>query len=316
MKIVIDDKIPYICGVFERFADIFYLGGADISTKDLCDADALIIRTRTRCTQELLERTKVGVIATATIGFDHIDLDYCQGRSIEVHRAAGCNARAVGQWVFAALKEMGKDRGVIGIIGVGNVGSEVQNMARERGYTTLLCDPPRAQREGREGFVELEELLQKADIITIHTPLEESTRGMVNKEFLAQTKEGVILLNSSRGEVVVEEELIKAIESGKIQKCALDVWANEPNINQKLLPLTKIATPHIAGYSARGKARGTEMVVRAIAKNLGIKELKTWEVEQKFEMEDPDHYNIIADDKSLRSTPLSFEKLRGEYRYR
>ncbi len=316
MRIVIDDKIPYISGVFERFADVVYTPGAEISPSMIEDADALIIRTRTLCNKELLQGSKVRVIATATIGFDHIDMEYCTSEGIAVHRAAGCNARAVAQWVFAGLGEMGKPRGVIGIVGVGNVGSEVEKMALGRGFEVLRCDPPRAQREGAEGFVCMDEMLIKADIVTVHLPLEDSTRGLIGEDFFSKIKQGATFLNSSRGEVVDEGVLKQAIKSERLSAVALDVWANEPNIDKELLEMVNIATPHIAGYSSRGKARGTQMVVRAVAQELNISELESWAVGTTFTLEEPETYDIMTDDAALRAASDNFETLRGTYKFR
>ena len=128
MKVVIDNAIPYIQGVLEPYAEVLYRPGASFSADDVRDADALIIRTRTRCSRELLDSSSVKLIATATIGFDHIDLDYCRRRGIEVVTAAGCNAAGVLQWVSAALAMLAKRDGwqpqqrTLGIVGVGNVG--------------------------------------------------------------------------------------------------------------------------------------------------------------------------------------------------
>ncbi len=316
MKIVIDDKIPYISGVFERFADVVYTPGVEISPAMVEDADALIIRTRTLCNKELLQGSRVRVIATATIGFDHIDMPYCAGEGIAVHRAAGCNARAVAQWVFGGLRELNWQEGVLGIVGVGNVGSEVEKMALERGFEVLRCDPPRAQREGAEGFVSMDEMLERSDIVTVHLPLEMSTRGLIDEDFFSKIKQGATFLNSSRGEVVDEGALKQAIKSERLSSVALDVWASEPNIDKELLEMVSIATPHIAGYSSRGKARGTQMVVRAVAQELNISELEDWTVGTTFTLEEPETYDIMADDAALRTASDKFETLRGTYKFR
>ena len=149
MKIVGDKNVPFLEGVFEPYAEVVYMNGKDISREDLMDADAMIIRTRTKCNADLLEGTKVSMIATATIGTDHIDLDYCRSKGIEVHNAEGCNAGGVMQYVFSALygvaarKSIKLDNATLGIIGVGNVGKKVEEMARHLGFNILLCDPPR-----------------------------------------------------------------------------------------------------------------------------------------------------------------------------
>ena len=173
MKIVADKNIPFLEGVFEPYAEIVYIDGRSINHDDIVDADALIIRTRTKCNAELLDGTKVSMIATATIGTDHIDLEYCRDHNIEVHNAEGCNAGGVMQYVFSALygvaarKGIKLDEATIGIIGVGHVGRKVEAMARYLGFNVLLCDPPRAEAEGPEGFCSLEYLLANSQVVTM-----------------------------------------------------------------------------------------------------------------------------------------------------
>lgn len=316
MKIVIDDKIPYIRGVFDHHADVFYLPPCEITPAAVATADALIIRTRTRCDATLLRDSKVRLIATATIGFDHIDTHYCHTHAIEVATAAGCNARAVAQWVFAALRHTGPNQGTIGVIGVGNVGTQVCAMAEQYDYNTLKCDPPRAAAEGHNQFVTLGHLLENSDIVTLHVPLNDLTREMADTLFFEKIKRGATFINSSRGEVVHQPTLLAAILNGTLSHVALDVWANEPNIDPNLLHATNIATPHIAGYSARGKAQGTQMVVRTVAKHFNIKELLNWSPNITCTPENPEDYNIIADDAQLRANPSLFETLRSKYKYR
>lgn len=322
MKIAIDSHIPFIEGVFEPFGiDVVYSESIDPA-----ECDALIIRTRTKCDAKLLDAHSPRIISTATIGYDHIDVQYCRDRGIEVATAAGCNARGVAQWVFAALIQMGVKEPsdhTIGIIGVGNVGSVVAAVARSVGFRVLMCDPPRAVSE--PGFVSLDELLRNSDIVTIHTPLDETTRSMADAVFFAQMKSGAIFLNSSRGEVVDEQALLDS----HISKFALDVWYDEPRINLELLRRATIATPHIAGYSAQGKAMGTAMSVRSVARKLGITELIDWypsQIEpttpnisidwQTLVCEMPKHYIIGNDSAALRREPKHFEQLRSNYNYR
>ncbi|MBR2629389.1 MAG: 4-phosphoerythronate dehydrogenase, partial [Alistipes sp.] len=203
MKVVIDSAIPYIAGVLEPYAEVVYRAGEQFSSSDVKDADALIIRTRTRCGEALLEGSRVKLIATATIGFDHIDLQYCASRGIEVVTAAGCNAAGVLQWVAATLALLARtqcwqsDQKRLGIVGVGNVGSLVERYARRWGFEVICCDPPRQERE-RGDFITLEELLPQADIVTLHTPLDDTTRGMINPQTLALMKPSATLINASR----------------------------------------------------------------------------------------------------------------------
>ena len=338
IKITADRNIPFLEGIFEPYADIQYIDGKDIRHEDIIDSDALIIRTRTRCDRTFLEGTKVSIIATATIGTDHIDLEWCRENGIRVVNAQGCNAGGVMQYVFSALYGTASRKGIkldgatIGIIGVGNVGKKVEHTARRLGFKVLLCDPPRAEKEGPQGFVSLEELLENSNVVTLHTPLDETTKGMAGAEFFARMKQGAFFINASRGEVVDEQALIEA--RPKLGPVIIDTWNNEPDINRELLDLTDIATPHIAGYSFQGKQNGTASAVRAVARYFGIIGLfhffptcdlpehqpiklqlagKTQgEITAVFQY----NYPIFTDDFMFRMNPANFEKMRSEYQYR
>lgn len=307
MKIVVDSDIPYINGVFEAAGcSVVYAAGRSIDWATVREAHALIVRTRTRCDAALLDGSRVRIVATATIGTDHIDLDYCRSRGIAVFSAAGCNARAVAQWVFAAIGAMGATNGVLGVVGVGNVGGEVCAMGRRRGFDILMCDPPRAAR-GEAGFIDLDYLLAHSNIVSLHVPLDLSTRDMANDRFFGKMGVDSLFLNSSRGEVVCDEALLAA---GDHLRFALDVWCGEPHINLDLLRRATIATPHVAGYSARGKARATQMCVCAVAKFLGLTTLENWDTGINFALEEPQDYDIAVDHRALASAPEHFEQLR------
>ena len=337
MKIVVDENVPFLEGVFDPYAEVLAKKGAEIGPEDVKDADALIIRTRTRCDKALLEGSKVSLIATATIGEDHIDLDYCRENGIEVQNAAGCNAGGVMQYVFSALYGVAGHRGIklsgktFGIVGVGNVGRKIEEMARYLGFNVLLCDPPRAEAEGPEAFVSLEELLAHSDIVSLHTPLNASTRAMADEDFFRSMKTGAVFINAARGEIVVDQALIDA--SPKLGAIILDTWNNEPDINLELLEVAHIATPHIAGYSYEGKSNGTAMAVRAVARRFGIFQLYDFipdcppeDVPQKLSLEGKTqgeiaatlqyNYPVYTDDFLLRTNPGAFESLRQNYNYR
>lgn len=338
MKIVADIDIPFLKGVLEPYAEVVYKKGLDINRDDILDADALLIRTRTRCDASLLEGTKIRLITTATIGTDHIDLEYCHDHGIAVANASGCNAGGVMQYVFSALYGVAARKGIkiagntIGIIGVGNVGKKVEAMAGYLGFNVLKCDPPRARKEGPEGFCSLETLLTDSDIVTLHVPLDEMTRGMANDNFFTLMKPGAIFINASRGEVVNENALIEA--SPKLGAIVIDTWNNEPDVNQDLIDVADIATPHIAGYSFQGKLNGTSLAVRAVAEHFGIEELKDFFPTDELSDHQPLHldlkgknqgeiaavfqynYPIFTDDFRFRMEPHKFEKLRSDYQYR
>ena len=337
MKVVCDKDVPFLKGVLEPYGEVVYKKGTEITSDDVRDADALILRTRTRCNAELLEDSSVRLIATATIGTDHVDFEYCNSHGIVVHNAAGCNAGGVMQYVFSALygvaarKGIKIDGGTLGIVGVGNVGKKVEKMAEYLGFNVLRCDPPRAEAEGPDGFCSLEHLLANSQIVTMHVPLDDTTRKMADEAFFALMQPGSIFINASRGEVVDEDALKTAMP--KLGATVIDTWNNEPNVDVELVDMVDIATPHIAGYSYQGKQMGTAMAVRAVARHFGIEALYDF-----FPEDEPDHepvlldlkgknhgqiaavfqynYPIFTDDFRFRMEPAKFEKLRSEYQYR
>ena len=338
MKIVADVDIPFLEGVFEPYGEVIYKKGVDIVADDVVDADALLVRTRTQCDASLLEGSKVKIVASATIGTDHIDKEYCASRGIQVANASGCNAGGVMQYVFSAVYGIAARKGIklddvtFGVVGVGNVGRLVADMAESLGFKVMRCDPPRAQKEGPEGFCTIEELLAQSQVVTLHVPLDETTRGMANDAFFTLMLPGTIFINAARGEVVNEEALMTAIP--KLGAVVIDTWNNEPNVNEELVELVDIATPHIAGYSYQGKVNGTRMAVRAVAECLDIEPLKDFSPDDSDEDRQPVrldlrgrthgeiaavlqyNYPIFTDDFRFRMEPQKFEKLRNEYQYR
>lgn len=327
MKVVVDSAIPYLKGVLEPYFEVVYCAGQAFSPALVADADALIIRTRTKCNSELLEGSSVRLIATATIGFDHIDTQYCSERGIRVVTAQGCNAAGVLQWVAAALAMLAKRDGwspaqkTLGIVGVGNVGSLVERYAREWGFEVLCCDPPRQLREGGD-FVTFEEILSRCDIVTLHTPLDASTYHLLDSAAIAKMQSKGVIINASRGEVASTEALLAAP-----QTLLLDVWEHEPEIDACLLEKALVATPHIAGYSAQGKANAASMVVRAVAEEFGLpigdwypaevtpveRQPITWE---HMCQSIGDYCDLECQSASLKADLSEFESMRNNYCYR
>ncbi len=343
MKVVCDSDIPFLKGALEPHCEVIYARGSDISKEMVMDADALVIRTRTRCDANLLEGSKVRFIATATIGYDHIDTRWCESHGITWTNAPGCNSWSVQQYIGSLLVAMSRTLGfsfrekTIGVVGVGNVGSKVARLAALLGFRVLLCDPPRARREGSGQFVSLDELISRSDIITLHVPLirdgEDATFHMFDDSRLASMNQNQILINSSRGEVVDGAALKNALAQKKILAASLDVWENEPQIDPGLLSLLFTGTPHIAGYSVDGKATGTTMSVQALGKFFDLP-CRDWEVTQVPQSVQPSEfsidtagktpqevladailhtYDIKNDDAALRADVASFEKQRSHY---
>ena len=351
MLIVADSKIPYLEGVFEPYANMCYLDPGEITPETVRDADALIVRTRTKCDAALLEHSRVGIVATATIGTDHIDTDWCNLHGIFCRNAAGCNAASVAQYTTSALLRVSLRHNVdlrgktLGIVGCGNVGTKVAAAAAALGMNVLLNDPPRVRREKLTGFVELETIQSEADFITLHVPLWGAEYGpyrtehMADDAFFRGLKRKPFFFNASRGDVVDEPALKDAIRTGLISGAVLDVWHNEPDIDRELLSLVDFATPHIAGYSADGKANGTAMAVEAVAQGLHILEpdsIPRIRADILAKVPAPEKpiialdtgsanpladavfasYDVADDDAALRAAPEDFEALRGSYRVR
>lgn len=347
MTIVVDENIPLAARALARFGRLRALSGRSITPEDLRDAEALVVRSVTRVDRALLEGTAVRFVGTATIGTDHIDLDYLAARGIAFADAAGSNARSVAEYVMAALLEL-EARGLasldgeeIGIIGVGNVGSLVAAMAPALGLRPVLHDPPRAAREPGFRSASLEEALA-CRIVTLHVPLESAgpypTRGLVDARFLSRMRPDGVLLNTARGGVADSAALLDALDRKRPATAVLDVWREEPAMPRELMERCALATPHIAGYSYDGKVRGTEMMATALARALGSDE--GWSAREALPpveipidlraMADPRlavaaavraAYDIAADDRRLRAAlsldadarRVAFDRMRKEY---
>lgn len=325
MKIIADENIPFLDGRI-RGAELVMLPAREIGREAVRDADALIIRTRTECGKELLEGSAVKLVATATIGTDHIDLPWCSANGITVRNAPGCNAPGVALYVWGSLLHAGFEPSgsTIGVIGCGNVGSIVAQWGRRLGAEVLVCDPPRKE----QGFTDrdyrsLEEVLSKSNAITLHVPL---TRGgkyptyhMINASTLKMLTPGAMLVNAARGEVIDTSSVINALEDGRISKAIIDTWEREPKIDHHLLSLAETATCHIAGYSIEGKQRATRMVLEAVGDTLGLnvdlnglegpyKEPVLLDAASVFRAYDPAEMTAM-----LKGNPEAFELFRNSY---
>lgn len=356
IRIVADEHIPYLRDALKPLAqqcDLIFIQGDSITPQLMRDTDILLTRTRTRCDASLLEDSRCSLIATATIGCDHIDLDYCRSKSIEVANAPGCNAPAVAQYVLAAIKallqpsEKLSDK-TLGIIGVGNVGSILDRWARGLGMKTLFNDPPlqsaqlsqssqlsQSLHSSQISFSSLERIAEECDIISVHTPLTHSgpypTFHLLSTDFLSSLKRRPIIINAARGPVADSMALISAKESGLISSLVIDCWEGEPDINRRLLELTDISTPHIAGYSLEGKIRATRAVLEALDRHLtrhlnlpsqiGLLTSGLPYVSPIPDIigDDQISYDIVSDSRRLKSAANpaeAFEHLRNGYSLR
>ncbi|MBQ0049452.1 MAG: 4-phosphoerythronate dehydrogenase [Bacteroidales bacterium] len=330
MKIVVDDKIPYIQGQIERLADeVLYLPGAAITADDVRDADVLIVRTRTRCNEALLEGSRVRLVVTATIGFDHIDTRYLERSGIQWTNCPGCNATSVAQYVrntLYLLEREGQlaqplDTLTLAIIGVGHVGTAVLEACRPLVRRVMLCDPPKGLN------VPLDQIAREADLITLHTPLihggQHPTYHLLDEMFFQHLQRRPVVINAARGGVLDETSLLSALNDGRVANAIIDTWENEPTPARVLLNKVYIGTPHIAGYSADGKANATRMALEAVRAWMGKEDADiqvcpptldkgiipaTNPIDRALQL-----YNPHEDSARLKHHPEEFEQLRGNY---
>ncbi|MDR2234462.1 MAG: 4-phosphoerythronate dehydrogenase [Tannerella sp.] len=343
LKVVADDKIPFLKGVLDPYVEVVYLPGSKITPSDVADADAIFTRTRTSCNEALLKNSRVKLIVTATIGYDHIDTVWCEANGITWVNAPGCNSSSVQQYITAALLVAAGEKNLqladmtLGVIGVGNVGSKVAKAGAALGMRVLLNDPPRSEKEGDHLFTSLDNLLTQSDIVTCHTPLTKHgtypTYHLSSTDFFSQMKDNAIYINTSRGSVTDTAALKQAAQT-KLSGYIIDVWENEPDIDMWLLEHALISTPHIAGYSSDGKANGTAVCVREFCRFFGLNILPEWypvsippppmsteiqidctgKTAQHVYYEAVTHsYPIWEDSQRLKQNPEKFEYFRGSY---
>ncbi len=337
MKIIVEDKIPYIHEAIKAISsDVVYLPASDFTNESIRHADVLIVRTRVKCDKALLEGTRVKFIATATIGYDHIDTSYCERMGITWANAPGCNSGSVCQYLHSALVllklhyKFSYSNLTLGIIGVGHVGSKIEALAQKLNMQILLNDPIRRDESIDFKHTDLDIICQEADIITFHVPLTHGgkypTYHLVDSTFFELLNKKIpILINTSRGEVIDTLSIKEALREGKIETAVLDVWENEPSIDTELLADVFLGTPHIAGYSADGKSLASQMALQSIVDFYGLP------LEIRIEAPLPADNNelfitassfdeavIMAydphiDSESLKNNVSKFEYLRSHY---
>ena len=316
MLIIIDKGIPFLDGVFGSDIEVLHLAPEDITADVVREADALFVRTRTRIDKELLAGSKVRFVATATIGFDHIDQDYCREAGIHWVSCPGCNAQAVCDYVEEAIFSIksGESALTIGIVGYGHVGKLVAQMAERNGYRVLLSDPPLGIG------MSLKELAPQCDVLTFHTPLthegKHATYHLCNADILPLCKHNTLIINAARGGVVDEQALMDNLkgENGKVQ-VVIDCWENEPQLNHELLELVDLASFHIAGYSIQGKMNASEMCLRAFCEFFSLPILSINKKVVPLQGDSaPSWLKRISN--QLKAAPEHFEQLRKQYKLR
>lgn len=345
LKIVADENIPALEPLFGELGDLVRLPGRSMSKEQLADADLLLVRSITNVGVDLLADSRVGFVGTATIGTDHLDIDWLEQQKIQWCSAPGCNADSVVEYVLSVLWHLSDEQGfdplsrTFAVIGAGNVGGRLVERLRALGIKVLVCDPPRAEKEGGEGFVSLNEALSQADFISLHTPLIKTgshpSHHLLNAENLNLICPGAILLNAGRGPVIDNQALELFMQQRADISLVLDVWEYEPAVSPALASHCRIATPHIAGYSLDGKIRGTWMLYREVCRWLGRE--ASLSLESVLPMPEVERiccngqlsplkpialtYDPYRDDRALRATlglpeseqRLAFDRLRKEY---
>lgn len=277
MHIVADENIPLLDEFFAAFGSIRRLPGRSITAADVREADLLLVRSVTPVNRALLDGSRVRFVGTCTIGTDHLDLDYFAEAGIAWSSAPGCNARGVVDYVLGSVLTLAEREGVdpaarvYGVVGAGQVGGRLVKLLRGLGWQVRVCDPPRQATEGGD-FVSLEQIIAECDVISLHTPLDASTRHLFDAARLAALRPGTWLINASRGAVVDNTALRNLLPQRLDLKAVLDVWEGEPQADVELAALCQLATPHIAGYSLDGKLRGTAQIYQACCRALGVAE--------------------------------------------
>jgi len=279
VNIVADENIPQVAEAFKDIGEVSLIPGRKISRKHLTDCQCLLVRTVTRVNQQLLAGTPVEFVGTATIGTDHLDLEYLEKSQIAYSNAAGCNAEAASEYVISGLFALSKQKGFdpfklkAGIVGCGNVGSRVYQKLTALGIECLRNDPPLAKKSAYKDYVALDTIIEQCNFITLHVPLtlagEHATKYLFDQKKLSQLQEGCLLVNAARGPVINNQALLQVITQRPDLITFLDTWENEPTPSRELLASVDLATPHIAGYSVEGRLRGTQMILDAACDHFG-----------------------------------------------
>lgn len=291
MKIYADENMPYVKDFFAELGEVTLINGRTLTADQISDADVLLVRSVTKVNPQLLSKSpKLKFVGTATIGTDHIDQSYLQQRGIGFSSAPGCNAQSVVEYVLSSIYVLAEkyqwnlQQKTVGVVGVGNIGRALVKALEALSIKVLCCDPQRAAAEANFPHIPFEELLPALDIVSFHVPLvktgPDATVDLLNSRTLTLLKPDCAVINACRGEVTNNDALLTEAQwtetqSGHKRPLVLDVWANEPEPDLRLIPYTDIASAHIAGHSIEGKARGTEMLYQAFCQQLELSPAKT-----------------------------------------
>lgn len=248
----------------------------NLNFPDLESFDAFLIRSVTKIQKDNYTNISPSVkfIGTGSSGKDHVDEYLISEKGIHFVDAKGSNADVVAEYVATSLITLNKknkriSKARIGIVGVGAVGSKVNELLQKLGYETVLYDPPRKMREPDFESVSLNEILN-CNILTFHIPLSQNNYHWFNSEKLAK-QNYLAIINTSRGGIIDEHAVLKSKLEGKIDYIVSDVWENEPNLNIEFMKRCDIATPHIAGSSIQSKMNASKMLAEEVCNFFQLK---------------------------------------------
>lgn len=344
LTIVADENIPWVEEAFGSLGSVTTCSGRAITQALVPTADVLLVRSVTRVDAALLAGSRVQFVGSATIGTDHIDHAHLAEHGIAFAHAPGSNADSVVEYVLSALLHLAVThneplRGkTVGLVGCGNIGGRLAQRLPALGLHVLRNDPPLAAQTGSHDFVELDQVLAAADIISLHVPLTRTgphaTYHLFDEAVLQRLSPNTWLLNTCRGPVVDNAALLQHIKAGRLAATVLDVWETEPDLSTPLLGCVDLGTPHIAGYSYDGKVTGTVMLYEALLAHLQHPSMWNSETiyaptpEDELALEPPsptlsEHawlhhltqqmYSIAEDDGQLRHILTRSEAERGAY---
>jgi len=285
MKILISDAFDAsLADKLSRFGEV------TDDKSQLPDADVVLVRSKTKCTKEYIDGApNLKLIIRGGVGIDNIDTDYAKTKGIQVNNTPAASSIAVGElamsliaaipnrvleghltmtqgrWAKKELKRTELYGKTLGLIGAGRIAMEVAKRAQAFGMEVIAYDPYLTTSEYAT-LVSLDDLLSKADVISLHTPLTDETKGMVNSDLIARMKDGVVLVNTGRGKVINEPDLAKALREGKVRAYGTDVWYSDPPPEDcPLLTAPNVfMTPHIGAQSKENLLRIGDEVERII----------------------------------------------------
>ncbi|WP_144395126.1 4-phosphoerythronate dehydrogenase [Pleionea sediminis] len=278
---VVDEAIPFIVDLLkmdEGLGEVIALPASAITSESLRNVDALIVRSVTPVNENLLSQSRISFVGTATIGTDHLDIDWLDKKGIQWQSAPGCNALAVVQYVMSAIAWWGFNKQLedfscltVGIIGHGEIGGRLRRLLEYLRLDVLVHDPLKLAEEKIEESVSLADLFHNSDIITCHVPLilsgKYKTLNMLDIPSYLSQASNKLLVNTSRGGIISADSLRRWKQKGG--SLAIDVWPEEPQVDKSLVQLADIATSHIAGYSLEGKLKASQEVLKAIESHFG-----------------------------------------------